>query len=49
MKEKLMKLECKRCGYKWIPRKTAKPRMCPNPKCHSAYWDLERIYEKRKT
>ncbi len=29
-------LECKRCGFKWIPRKF-EVRQCP--KCKSAYWD----------
>lgn len=35
---KIPKLECKRCGYKWTPRKTD-VRICPNPKCHSVLWD----------
>ncbi|MEX0756087.1 MAG: hypothetical protein WD556_13405 [Actinomycetota bacterium] len=31
---------CERCGYEWVPRKkNARPRYCPNPKCHNAYWD----------
>jgi len=30
------KLECKRCKYKWIPRKE-EIRICPN--CKSPYWD----------
>jgi len=33
---KLVSLECKRCGHKWIPRK-AKVRWCPN--CTSYKWD----------
>ena len=31
--------ECKRCGWKWIPRKE-KTVTCP--KCKSAYWDIEK-------
>lgn len=34
-----MKLECKRCGYKWIPR-AEEVRICP--KCHSSWWDVEK-------
>ena len=30
-------LECKRCGYEWVPRKTD-VRGCPN--CRSRYWDI---------
>ena len=34
---------CLRCGHKWQPRVTGKePKVCPNPKCHSAYWNEER-------
>lgn len=30
-------LECKRCGYQWLPRnKSKKPKTCP--KCKSPYW-----------
>ena len=39
MKIELQKLLCKRCGYKWTPRKT-EIRICP--KCKSPYWDRER-------
>ena len=39
MKVKIKKILCKRCGYKWVPRKTD-IRFCP--KCHSVYWDRER-------
>lgn len=34
-------LKCKRCGHTWIPRKND-VRICPNPKCHSPYWDKEK-------
>ena len=30
------RLECLRCGHKWVPTKED-IRMCP--KCKSAYWD----------
>jgi len=33
-------LECKRCGWKWSPRKKDDVRLCP--KCKSAYWDTEK-------
>ncbi|KKM13598.1 hypothetical protein LCGC14_1714610 [marine sediment metagenome] len=39
MKIKVVELECLRCGYKWIPRKVD-VRVCPNQKCHSAFWDV---------
>jgi len=39
MKIKLNTIKCKRCGYKWTPRKTD-VRQCPN--CKSAYWDKEK-------
>ena len=33
--------QCLRCGHKWIPqKKDVKPRVCPNSKCHTAYWDI---------
>lgn len=35
----LNKLNCKRCGFSWIPRIT-EVRICP--KCKSAYWDRDR-------
>jgi len=37
MKIRLPEIECKRCGYKWTPRKT-EIRICA--RCKSAYWDL---------
>lgn len=37
----LPELECKRCGYKWIPR-TGNPKQCPNPRCRSTDWDKEK-------
>jgi len=36
MKIKIRKIECKRCGHIWTPRKRD-VRRCP--KCQSAYFD----------
>ena len=30
---------CLRCGHEWYPRRKDRPRQCPNPKCHSVWWD----------
>lgn len=35
----LPRYKCLRCGHEWIPRSDEYPRVCPNPKCHSVYWD----------
>jgi hypothetical protein len=35
-------LECKRCDHRWIPRTGHYPKVCPNPKCKSPYWNEER-------
>lgn len=46
----LTELTCKRCGYKWEPRKRDDlPKCCPA--CKSRYWDLDeapRIGAKKK-
>ena len=34
-----LKLECKRCNHRWMPRKK-EIRICPS--CKSPYWDRER-------
>jgi len=41
------KLKCKRCGYRWQPRKKNVTH-CPH--CRSPYWyrDRTRIYKQRK-
>lgn len=39
MKTKIKKLNCLRCGHKWIPRKED-VRMCP--KCKSPYFDQKK-------
>lgn len=37
------KLKCLRCGHEWHPRDpTVHPKVCPNPKCKSPYWDRPR-------
>jgi predicted amidophosphoribosyltransferase len=44
-----MKLRCLRCGHEWYPRDLHKPpKVCPNPKCKSPYWDRERRSKKRE-
>jgi len=36
--------ECERCGHKWIQRELGsdQPKVCPNRKCKSPYWDRPR-------
>ena len=34
--------KCERCGYVWLPRTESKPKVCPNKKCKSLYWDRPR-------
>jgi len=36
----IMILECKRCGWKWAPRKK-EVIICP--KCKSAYWNKDKM------
>jgi len=36
----VMGFRCDRCGHEWIPNDVDyEPRVCPNPKCHSPYWN----------
>jgi hypothetical protein len=36
----LMGFRCDRCGHEWIPNDIdQEPKVCPNPKCHSPYWN----------
>lgn len=37
-----LELKCLRCGHKWTPRTDKPPKVCPNPKCKSPYWDKPR-------
>jgi len=39
--ERVVILECKRCGHRWIPQ-VVSPKQCP--KCRSRYWN--RDYER---
>lgn len=32
------KLECKKCGHRWVNRQ---PDVRQCPKCHTAKWDVE--------
>jgi len=35
--------------YEWYQRNPHKPpKVCPNPKCKSTYWDRERVQEMKK-
>ncbi len=34
-------LSCKRCSHTWTPRSKTPPVQCP--KCHSPYWNRERV------
>ena len=36
------KQKCLRCGWEWYPRNPDLPLTCPNPKCHSPYWNRPR-------
>jgi Zn finger protein HypA/HybF involved in hydrogenase expression len=40
MKVKTVELRCKRCKHIWHPRK-GEVMVCP--KCHSPYWDKDRL------
>lgn len=40
-------LTCTRCGYQWYPRTPNLPKVCPNPKCKSPYWNKVRRKEVR--
>ena len=35
------KLTCKRCNHTWTPRSKTPPVQCP--KCHSPYWNRDRM------
>ena len=35
-------LLCFRCYHTWKKRKNGNPKSCPNPKCHSPYWNRPR-------
>jgi len=39
----LKKVECLRCGHKWVARK-ARIRVCPE--CTSPYWDVPKRIKK---
>jgi len=40
--------ECQRCGKRWMPRSSSKPRTCPNQHCRSVNWDRPRIRPSKK-
>ena len=37
-------VECKRCGHKWIPRKS-EVMLCP--KCKTPYWNIPKKKKKQ--
>jgi len=37
---KLPKLECRKCGHQWSPRKNKLPKICPE--CKNTKWWLEK-------
>ena len=39
--------QCNRCDHEWVGRLGKKPRVCASPKCHSPYWDSERVFDKK--
>lgn len=43
----MKKLQCLRCGHDWYPRSPKKPKVCPNPKCKSPYWNKQRQHEQK--
>ena len=44
------KLKCYRCGHQWYSKNPdKKPKVCPNPKCKSPYWDRPRNKKKFTT
>jgi hypothetical protein len=46
----VMGFRCDRCGHEWIPQKIDNPpRVCPNPKCHSPYWNAPPKRARRMT
>lgn len=48
-KQIMKKFKCKRCDWEWYPRAPKAPKVCPNPKCKSPYWNKPRQNEQSKT
>ena len=44
----ILQFQCKRCGWKWIPRKPEMPVTCPNQKCRSPIWNMPREIKEEK-
>jgi predicted Zn-ribbon and HTH transcriptional regulator len=40
--DKILELKCKRCGHEWV-RRVLKRKPVACPRCHSPYWDRERV------
>ena len=43
---KIFAFKCERCGHKWVPRFSGKPKVCP--KCKSPYWDTVKGQRKKR-
>ena len=48
-KFQMKNLKCMRCKHEWYPRAPKDPKVCPNPKCKSPYWNKSRQNENTKT
>ncbi len=42
----LPRLECLRCGHRWIPRKEKAPISCARRSCNSEYWNRPRTMKR---
>ena len=45
-KFQMKNLKCMRCKHEWYPRAPKDPKVCPNTKCKSPYWNKPRQNEK---
>lgn len=44
----MVTMRCSRCGTKWRVRNMDKlPSICANPKCHTPYWNRERVRDRK--
>lgn len=42
MKIDKYKLKCNKCGHVWIKKSDKLPLKCPNIKCQSPYWNINK-------
>ena len=38
-----------RCKHEWYPRAPKDPKVCPNTKCKSPYWNKPRQNEEKRS